>query len=136
MGCQISSHRMKRRCTTAGFPLFSKGVNHERCCRDEELESETGMKRWMHFPDGTAHKNRMQGNDFVQSVMYRRGVTCFSCHDVHGTANNADLIKPARDLFITCHNPGSPNGPHNVSTIEQHTHHAAGSTGSQCVSCH
>ena len=33
----------------------------------------------------------MQGNDFVQSVMYTRGVTCFSCHDVHGTANNADL---------------------------------------------
>ena len=33
----------------------------------------------MHFADGTAHKNRMQGNDFVQSLMYRRGVTCFSC---------------------------------------------------------
>ena len=31
-----------------------------------------------HFPDGTAHKNRMQGNDFVQSLMYTRGVTCFS----------------------------------------------------------
>jgi len=31
--------------------------------------------RSQHFPDGTAHKNRMQGNDFVQSVMYRRGVT-------------------------------------------------------------
>ena len=38
----------------------------------------------------------MQGNDFVQSLMYTRGVTCFSCHDVHGTANNADLIKPAQ----------------------------------------
>ena len=42
----------------------------------------------MHFADGPANKNRMQGNDFVQSLMYRRGVTCFSCHDVHGTANN------------------------------------------------
>ena len=39
----------------------------------------------------------MQGNDFVQSVMYTRGVTCSSCHDVHGTRHNADLIKPARD---------------------------------------
>jgi predicted CXXCH cytochrome family protein len=46
----------------------------------------------------------MQGNDFTQSVMYRRGVTCFSCHDVHGTGNDADTIKPARDLFCPrCH---------------------------------
>src|SRR6266446_5448744 len=44
-----------------------------------------GELSFTHFPDGTAHKNRMQGNDFVQSVMYRRGVTCFDCHDVHGT---------------------------------------------------
>jgi mono/diheme cytochrome c family protein len=49
------------------------------------LEDHTlGVASFTHFPDGTAHKNRMQGNDFVQSVMYRRGVTCFSCHD--GTA--------------------------------------------------
>jgi predicted CXXCH cytochrome family protein len=78
----------------------------------------------------------MQGNDFVQSVMYRRGVTCFSCHDVHGTSNNAETIKPARDLCLTCHNPGSTNGPHNVATIEQHTHHAGGSAGNDCVACH
>ena len=38
--------------------------------------------QFTHFADGTAHKNRMQGNDFVQSAMYTRGVTCFSCHDV------------------------------------------------------
>jgi formate-dependent nitrite reductase cytochrome c552 subunit len=29
----------------------------------------------------------------------------------------------------------SPNGPH-AATIEQHTHHAAGSPGSDCVACH
>jgi predicted CXXCH cytochrome family protein len=99
-------------------------------------EHELGETTFTHFPDGTAHKNRMQGNDFVQSVMYRRGVTCFSCHDVHGTSNNADTIKPARDLCVTCHSPASPNGPHNVTTLEQHTHHAAGSPGSDCVACH
>ncbi len=37
-----------------------------------------GETTFTHFADGTAHKNRMQGNDFVQSVMYRRGVTCAS----------------------------------------------------------
>jgi len=38
-----------------------------------------GELSFTHFPDGTAHKNRMQGNDFVQSLMYTRGVTCVSC---------------------------------------------------------
>jgi predicted CXXCH cytochrome family protein len=94
-----------------------------------------GETTFMHFADGTAHKNRMQGNDFVQSVMYERGVTCFSCHDVHGTANNADLIKPAQVLCLECHGPKSPNGPH-TATIEQHTHHREGSTGNECVNCH
>ena len=54
-------------------------------------EHKLGETTFTHFADGTAHKNRMQGNDFVQSVMYTRGVTCFSCHDVHGTENDADV---------------------------------------------
>jgi predicted CXXCH cytochrome family protein len=100
------------------------------------LEEHTlGETSFTHFADGTAHKNRMQGNDFVQSQMYKRGVTCFSCHDAHGTPNNADLIKPARDVCFTCHSPMSPNGPR-AATIEQHTHHARGSAGSDCVACH
>ncbi len=94
-----------------------------------------GDTSFMYFADGTAHKNRMQGNDFVQSVMYERGVTCFDCHDVHGTGNYAQLVKPADTLCLTCHGPNSPNGPH-AATIEQHTHHQAGSAGDQCVACH
>ena len=54
---------------------------------------------------------------------------------MHGTENPADLIKPASQLCLTCHGPTSPNGPH-AATIEAHTHHAAGSAGSECVDCH
>jgi predicted CXXCH cytochrome family protein len=100
------------------------------------LEAHTlGETTFTHFPDGTAHKNRMQGNDFVQSVMYRRGVTCFSCHDVHGTANYAQLRKPADKLCLDCHGPLSPNGPR-TATLEEHTHHKTASSGSQCLACH
>jgi len=35
-------------------------------------EHELGKTTFTHFADGTAHKNRMQGNDFVTSVMYER----------------------------------------------------------------
>jgi predicted CXXCH cytochrome family protein len=98
-------------------------------------EHKLGETTFTHFADGTAHKNRMQGNDFAQSVMYERGVKCSSCHDVHGTENDALLIKPANAMCLECHGPGSPDGPH-VSSLEQHTHHKVGSAGSECIACH
>lgn len=94
-----------------------------------------GETTFTHFPDGAAHKNRMQGNDYVTSRMYARGVTCSSCHDSHGTDHPASLRKPAAELCLDCHGPGSPNGPH-AASLEKHTHHPKGSTGSSCVECH
>jgi predicted CXXCH cytochrome family protein len=98
-------------------------------------EHKLGETSFTHFPEGTGHKNRMQGNDFVQSLMYTRGVTCFSCHDVHGTQNDAVLWKPAKNICFDCHGPNTPNGPH-APTIEAHTHHKPGSTGNECIACH
>jgi len=97
-------------------------------------EHKLGETSFTHFPDGNAHKNRMQGNDFVLSQMYKRGITCFDCHDVHGTENNADTIKPASTLCFTCHAAGSPNGP--KLDVAAHTRHAANSAGAECVGCH
>jgi len=94
-----------------------------------------GDTSFTHFADGTAHKNRMQGNDFVTSQMYAHGVTCFTCHDAHGTEFPASLRKPAASLCLDCHGPNSPNGPH-APTIAAHTHHAAKSAGSVCIACH
>jgi predicted CXXCH cytochrome family protein len=97
-------------------------------------EHKLGETTFTHFPDGSAHKNRMQGNDFVTSRMHARGITCASCHDVHGTGNNADLIKPGNAMCLECHGPQSPNGPR--GSLEEHTHHTAASKGSECVACH
>ena len=79
----------------------------------------------------------MQGNDFVQSVMYTRGVTCFSCHDVHGTDNNADLLKPANELCLECHGPKSPNGPHTPTHRAAHASQgrAAPATSASAATC-
>ena len=94
-----------------------------------------GDTTFTHFPDGTAHKNRMQGNDFVQSRMYTRGVSCLTCHDAHGSPYDGMLRKPADTLCLDCHGPKSPNGPHEA-TLEEHSHHKAGSAGDQCIGCH
>jgi predicted CXXCH cytochrome family protein len=94
-----------------------------------------GETSFTHFADGTAHKNRMQGNDFVRSLMYTRGVTCFSCHDPHGSENDAMLRSPVDGVCLTCHGPATQNGPH-APTLEAHTHHKPDSSGSRCTACH
>ena len=98
-------------------------------------EHKLGETTFTHFPDGTAHKNRMQGNDYVTSLMYTHGVTCFTCHDVHGTGNPAQLRKPASSLCLDCHGPNSPNGPH-APSLAEHSHHQPESAGSSCIACH
>lgn len=95
-----------------------------------------GVTDFYYWADGTAHKNRMQGNDFVQSVMYHRGVRCFDCHDVHNGKNPSDLIATGNELCLGCHAPSEGNPAGLTGTVPEHTHHAQGSTGSQCVACH
>jgi predicted CXXCH cytochrome family protein len=112
---------------------FQVGLNLDDFWKLEEHK--LGETTFTHFADGTAHKNRMQGNDFVTSLMYARGVTCFSCHDPHGSENDAMLRQPGNGVCLACHGPNTQNGPHAV-TIEAHTHHVAGSPGSQCAACH
>ena len=55
--------------TTTGRSAFIRAAT----CSDfwKLEEHKLGETTFTHFADGTAHKNRMQGNDFVQSVMYR-----------------------------------------------------------------
>jgi len=97
-------------------------------------EHKLGEESFTHYMEGSAHKNRMQGNDYVTSRMYEKGVRCWSCHDVHGTDKPADTVEIGNALCLKCHAPGMPNGP--GGTIEEHTHHAIDSTGSSCVACH
>ncbi len=101
------------------------------------LQMETvhlGETDFYYFADGTAHKNRMQGNDFVSSVMYRRGVRCSDCHNVHSSKYPSNLIVTGNPLCLRCHGPDTEPGPH--MTLTEHTHHAANSPGSQCIACH
>jgi predicted CXXCH cytochrome family protein len=98
----------------------------------EELK--LGVTNFYQFADGTAHKNRMQGNDFAQSNMYHRELRCFDCHQVHSNGNVANLVMPGNALCLSCHTKSNPAGL--KGTVAEHTHHAEGSAGSQCVACH
>jgi predicted CXXCH cytochrome family protein len=95
-----------------------------------------GVTNFFQYADMTAHKNRMQGNDFVQSTMYHRELRCFDCHDVHSTANVASLKLPGNALCLSCHAAQKDNAAGLKGTVSSHTHHAEGSAGSECVACH
>ncbi len=97
-------------------------------------ESKPGTQDFYYWPDGTAHKNRMQGNDFVHSNMYHRQLRCFDCHDVHNSKNPSNLVAAGNSLCLGCHTKDNPAGLH--TTVSEHTHHAEGSPGSQCTACH
>ena len=76
----------------------------------------------------------MQGNDYVQSQMYVKGVRCAAFHDVHGTNHEAELRLPGNAVCLQCHNQVMQPGPR--GSLEFHTQHAASSEGSRCVACH
>jgi len=98
----------------------------------EELKP--GVTNFYQYADLTGHKNRMQGNDFVQSNMYHREIRCFDCHQVHSNQNTANLIATGNALCLQCHTNKNPAGL--KGTVPEHTHHAADSAGSQCLACH
>jgi predicted CXXCH cytochrome family protein len=95
-----------------------------------------GVTNFYQYADLTAHKNRMQGNDFVQSNMYHRELRCFDCHDVHSNANVASLKLPGSALCLSCHAAEMQNPAGLKGGVSAHTHHAEGSAGSECVACH
>jgi len=86
------------------------------------------------FGNGVGSKNRMQGNDYVQSTMYKHGITCMNCHDPHFLDNTAQNSR-GDALCMSCHKIGTPIGPHE-SSLTAHTKHKPDSKGSLCIECH
>ena len=99
-------------------------------------ELKPGVTDFLQYADMTAHKNRMQGNDFIQSTMYHRELRCFDCHDVHSNDNASNLKAVGNALCLGCHAASQKNAAGLKGTVAEHTHHAAGSKGSECVACH
>src|SRR5271166_2362445 len=79
----------------------------------------------LYHADGQIDGEVFEYGSFVQSRMYRAGVTCSNCHEPHSAALRAE----GNGLCAQCHMPAKFDGP-------EHTHHQVGSTGAQCLNCH
>jgi len=79
----------------------------------------------LYFADGQIRGEVFEWGSFVQSRMYRAGVTCSDCHDSHSGGLRAD----GNATCARCHLASRFDAP-------AHHHHAPDSAGARCVSCH
>ncbi|WP_307236938.1 tetratricopeptide repeat protein [Pararhizobium capsulatum] len=91
----------------------------------------------LYFPDGQVLDEVFEYGSFQQSKMARAGVTCFDCHRPH----EGGVKAVGNALCTQCHTRDAPerfalNDPSGAFDTPTHTHHAEGSSGALCASCH
>ena len=78
----------------------------------------------LYFPDGQIKGEVYEYGSFLQSRMYREGVTCSDCHEPHSLKLRAE----GNNVCLQCH-AARYDSP-------LHHHHKAGSAGALCANCH
>ncbi len=88
------------------------------------------LNEGLYYPDGQILEEVYVHGSFVQSKMYRSGVRCSDCHDIHSLKR----IKKGNDLCLQCHRADTYN------TKDHHfhkkTHKGKPSDGWLCERCH
>ncbi len=97
------------------------------------------------WPDGEVRVSGREYNGLVESPCFQRGtgerqLSCLSCHEMHASEErvargwNRDQLQDGKDgpgACLACHAAlGEP------AAWRAHTHHATGSSGSDCLNCH
>jgi predicted CXXCH cytochrome family protein len=110
------------RCHARRAPVWGEAVPGqplEQAYRVSLLESPR------YHADGQIRDEVYEYGSFLQSKMYRAGVTCSNCHDPH----SARLRHEGNAVCAQCHLPAKYDGP-------QHSFHKPGTEAARCVSCH
>jgi Tfp pilus assembly protein PilF len=84
------------------------------------------LEEGVYYPDGQIQEEDYEYGSFIQSRMYREGVTCTDCHDPHtGKLSSANM----NAVCGKCHLLSRFDTP-------EHHHHKENSPGGLCVNCH
>ncbi|MHC8320591.1 tetratricopeptide repeat protein [Pseudomonas sp. GB2N2] len=126
------------RCHARRAPL-GDGFTVGKRLMDDYLPST--LTRELYALDGKIKDEVFEHGSFAQSKMFDKGVRCSNCHNPHST----ELKAPGNGVCLQCHNTagktpvagvdGKGLQAKNYDSIE-HTRHAMGQPGSQCVDCH
>ena len=79
----------------------------------------------LYYPDGQIKSEDYEYGSFIQSRMFRQGVTCTDCHEPH----SLKLRGVGSEVCSQCH------APQKYQTAAHHFHRE-GSAGSSCIGCH
>lgn len=79
----------------------------------------------LYHADGQIHDEVFVYGSFLQSRMYRAGVTCTDCHDPHSLALKGD----GDAVCARCH-------PAQRYAVASHHHHEPDGPGANCINCH
>jgi len=133
--CHMSGRPPKGEFENYAWPVgYKPGEDLKKFWVYAKPTGENGYEMWA---DGYAHKNRVQGNTFIQSKMYHKGIHCFTCHDPHGSRYTSFTIKSGENnsLCLSCHGENALYSVYKIN-LSEHTHHDAESLGSRCIECH
>ena len=83
------------------------------------------LEERLYYPDGQIQDEVYVYGSFLQSKMYRAGVTCSDCHDPHSA--RLKTSGKVSEICSTCHLPAKFASP-------EHHHHSPGTL--ECVDCH
>ncbi|MFM7102481.1 MAG: cytochrome c3 family protein [Verrucomicrobiota bacterium] len=89
-------------------------------------------ERW--WPDGQMLAGGREFSAQRESGCYQQGnLGCLSCHSMHDSEPDDQLRRdrPGSESCLECHRE-----PRYTTAVADHTHHAAGSPGSDCRNCH
>ena len=108
----------------------------------EDLETRGTLMTMAKFPtsgrkgyfwsDGMIRVSGREYNGLSESPCFKKGdMSCLSCHSMHESSPTNQLAHGMESNLacVQCHKTFDKN-------VEQHTHHAAGSSGSLCYNCH
>lgn len=126
------------RCHARRAPL-GDGYTVGKRLMDDYLPST--LTRELYALDGKIKDEVFEHGSFLQSKMFDKGVRCSDCHNPH----SSELKAPGNAVCLQCHNTAGKTSVEgvdgkglqakNYDSIE-HTRHAMGQPGSQCVDCH
>ena len=120
-----------------GPPILRGGPNYRPAPSPNPQE----IHDQLFWPDGMVRVSGREGNGLLDSACFESGeMTCLSCHTMHKSAADPRSYEQWADdqlgpemrtdrACLQCHESFADK-------LEAHTHHATGSSGSECMNCH
>lgn len=117
---------------TRYYPRHPKPGSPLEAWADLKRNPQFFRERW--WPDGQMLAGGREFSAMRESACYEKGeLSCLNCHSMHASDPDDQLRRdrPGSAACVECHRE-----PQYSTDVGKHTHHAPGSTGSDCLNCH